>query len=206
MSDTAMVIAFIVLSAAALWFFIKVFFGADSRRKVALSDLAALSEEASEIVDNLPTSVRVKNDLMEDVEVFSATSGGSADILRLMIRYLPTHYHHDIAGAALTLKVGVERGMETKLTVSDITGSHIVLHDVLERQYERDHVDLPKRQRRSVWKSYQKDICFAMDQLNEYPMLLPIIQERGVTDVYEALETAKVMAASDARALSSGML
>lgn len=176
------------------------------------SELEQLRDEAVSIVEQLPrVSAERRSELLDDIDVFSAPVGGMSDVLRAMIRLLPSHYEHDIAGAALVLGIGREHGADVSLTPDEVTGEHVELYSLLERAGEDKQLRLvetgtSKRSREKAWVQEQKDICFAMDHLDEYPMLLPIVRDRGVTDVRQALETARVMSNSGAKPLSSGLL
>jgi hypothetical protein len=207
-----MLVAACVLLAVAAVVFLRLYVTGRKSAVERAGELERLRDEAVSLVKQVPyLSADRRVDLLDDIDVFSAPVGGMPDVLRAVIRFLPSHYDHDIAGAALVLGVGREQGASVSLTPDDLTASHIELFTLLDQRFEEERAgsvigSKSKRAWNESWSSAQKDICFALEHLNEYPMLLPIIRDRGVTDVREALEMSKVMSSSDAKALSSGML
>lgn len=165
-------------------------------------ELKVLRKEAMRVSKSVPFS----NSFRDAVDRCSE----HADVLRALIRFAPSSSKYDVSEAAMTLHYARGFGLELSLTGDGLTLGHLEVYEVLTQALLKRHHDENNGKRMTVdgkaWVAMTKDVALAMEYLNEHPMILPIIRDRGVTDVREALKVEKMLKSCDAPVLSSGML
>lgn len=173
----------------------------------------ALCHEALTIVVGLPLSRYEKEEL-----VFNIDMSVDDDILKAMVRLLPGSYQRDIVGACLA--VSGCKLTEVTMTTEELEDRHLELYEVLhenlllmKHKYHRSKINAYENGEPSPDKvddrilSAADEVGLAMQSLDDYPLLMSVIRDRGVTDVRRALEMCKVMQESSSTlALSSGVL